>query len=169
MCSIRKTWDLSSGSKVQLRNQEFLISPLVKCKDFGFEDLFVGRFDSLIAGFSWSCWKFQATFMIFFRNFLLIRQSVYTVCKQVASCPSTTFPKLWKSISWQKFYVKCDGSNILMQKCLLYPFKIGFVVHIVSRHHDDFIFRDWIGIVMVHQHAINNAIAQWLYFALVTL
>ena len=47
--------------------------------------------------------------------------------------------------------------------------KIHFVVHVVSGHHDDFLIRNWIRIVVIDEHAIYDTITQRLYFCLIPL
>lgn len=55
----------------------------------------------------------------------------------------------------KKKYIKIDRFDILHNKSLLNFFKISFVIHVISGHHDYFVVRYGIRIVMIHQHAIN--------------
>jgi len=119
-------------------------------------DLWIGGFNSAIfqTPSHYFCW---------------FHQSAYRTYWWVASYRDMTFPILWKSKANQQKYIKRDRLNVLQVKRLLDSPEIGFVIHVVSGHHDDFVRRDRIRVKMVHQHAVNDSVSQWLDFCFVSL
>lgn len=41
----------------------------------------------------------------------------------------------------------------------MYLFEIGFVVHIVPGHHDDFVMGYGVGVMMIDEHAVDDSVA----------
>ena len=57
----------------------------------------------------------------------------------------------------------------MQKQGLLHFLKIHLIVHVVSGHHNDFALGNGIGVVMVHEHAIDDSIAERLYFGFIAL